>query len=304
LVQETENPALNGQSVLLRAMLADSLFPGKFDTLIADELSYSAAAMFLLKSRRQGWFPQLRERLLAILSGSPDSGPEETRPPAFLTAPASFSLPELMDALVRAQVAGFDDFPSPFAARWRDALDTIPTPPMPVPVLELGCGSANDSRYFSRYGLARFLRYTGVDFTRKNIANAQARCPESTFIAADVAALPFADDAFDYTFACDLWEHIPEAHFEKALREALRVTRKELWFSFFNLDWFPGHEFDSSGDRPMNRLSREQLKDFFAREAGGSYRIDIAREWPERFPGYTHYNPNAALLVVCARKRG
>jgi hypothetical protein len=52
--------ALNGQSVLIRAMLADSLFPGKFDALITSELHYSAAAMFLLRSSRQGWFPQLR----------------------------------------------------------------------------------------------------------------------------------------------------------------------------------------------------------------------------------------------------
>jgi hypothetical protein len=53
----------------------------------------------------------------------------------------------------------------------------------------------------------------------------------------------------------------------------------------------------------MNRLSRDELKGFFEREAGGSYLIDLAREWPERFPGYTHYNTNAALLIVRVRKQ-
>ena len=300
LVQESENPALNVQSVLIRALLADSIFPGKLDALIADELLYSAAAMFLLKSNRQGWFGDLRKRLSALGAMSSDEGPEETAPPLFLTKQMPFSLPELMDSLSRAFTVGFDDFDSPFAARWREAFAEIPAsvPEKQISVLELGCGAANDARYFSQYGLSRFLSYTGVDLTPKNIANAQARCPDLMFRVADVDALPFADEAFDYSFACDLWEHIAEETFEKSLREALRVTRRELWFSFFNLDFLPEHDFGHCDGRPLHTLSRAALEYFFEREAGGSYWVDFSQEWPMRFAGYSHYNPNAALLVI------
>jgi SAM-dependent methyltransferase len=291
LVQETENPGINAHSVLLRAMLADSLFPGKFDALICDEMLYSAAAMSLLTCARQGRFRSLRDELTGL---APPSA--ETPPPTFLTAELPFSLPDLLGALEHALAVGFDAFETPFAARWRDAL--APCETLPAAVLELGCGSANDSRYFPRYGLARFVRYTGCDLTPKNIANAQSRYPDGNFLVADAAALPFPDAAFDYTFACDLLEHLRKPNLERALREALRVTRKELWLSFFNVDWLPAHEFGEAHGRPLNTLSRRALTRFFEKRGLVSHWVDISHEWPERFSGYRHYNPNACLLFV------
>ena len=295
LVQDVEHPAVNVQSVLIRSLLADSLFPGAFDVLINDEIRYSATAMFILTSARQdpGAFPLFRD---AFLHGQPL--PEGWTVPAFVREAQPFDSQELFDAIAHALAHGFENFASPYAAQWSRALDAHPVAlPRPA-VLELACGSANDCRCFETYGLARHVDYTGLDFTAKNIANARRHCPDATFVHANAIALPFADKSFDYTFACDLFEHLSEGDLETALNEALRVTRTEIWLSFFNLGWIPGHEFGHAAGRPLNTLSRDTLVDFFEKRGSKSYIVDVPREWPDRFPGYRHYNEHAALLVV------
>lgn len=291
LVQETENPCINPQSVLIRGLLADSLFPEEFDSLINDELQYSAAAMVALSCMRQGWFSNFKEILLN--NKAPNDGEVI---PEFFFDNLSFSVSELLTAVEQATLSSFDNFESPFFIKWKTVLQHRRANPLRV--LELACGSANDYRYFSRYGLDAFLDYMGVDFTPKNIENARKHCPEAAFQLADICSLPFEDKSFDYTYGCDIMEHLAEESLEKALSEAIRVTRKELWLSFFNLDWIAEHEFLCLNGRYSNKLSHDALMEFFRKNNCESYLIDIPNEWPKRFPGYIHYNDRARFLVV------
>jgi hypothetical protein len=50
-----------------------------------------------------------------------------------------------------------------YAAAWTEALRGRPR--RCLSVIEAACGSANDYRYFDRYGLAPLLSYTGFDLT-------------------------------------------------------------------------------------------------------------------------------------------
>jgi SAM-dependent methyltransferase len=295
LVRDVEHPAINAQSVLIRSLLADSLFPNAFDALINDELRYSATALSILTCARQrpDLLPLLRD---ALLYDRPL--PEAWTPPAFLRQTHPFDLRELFDALACALAHGFENFSGPYAAQWKAALDARPVASPRLAVLELACGSANDRRCFEAYGLARHIDYTGLDFTLKNIANARQRFPGATFLHANATALPFADKSFDHAFACDLLEHLDEGDLEMALNEALRVTRTEIWLSFFNLDWIPAHESGRASGRPLNTLSHDMLVDFFEKRGCKSYLVNVPQEWPDRFPGYRHYNDHATLLVV------
>ena len=98
-------------------------------------------------------------------------------------------------------------------------------------LLEVACGSANDFRYFPRYGLDALIDYTGVDICATNVANAQRRCPTGTFREGNALALPFPDKSFDCYLMFDLFEHLSLAAVRQALREAVRVTRRKLWLS-------------------------------------------------------------------------
>lgn len=296
LVASVENPVINGASVLIRGLLADSLFPGKFERLIQEELLYSAAGMFIENSRIQGWLGPLRA---ALLEGETPVE-EELAPPDFLRGPLPFSLEELFAGLAGADRPGWSEcFTGPFAERWREALQGLSVEPRPQ-VLELACGSANDYRYFARYGLAELIDYTGVDFTEKNIENARLRCSQGNFLCASVDALPLADQSVDYTFACDIFEHLPEESLERAFAEALRVTRRELWLSFFALDWLEEHAFGWQVDRPRHVLSCDAVQAFFRERGHACYLVDIPNEWSRRYPGYRHHNPLARVLVVNA----
>ncbi|MEZ5301820.1 MAG: class I SAM-dependent methyltransferase [Verrucomicrobiales bacterium] len=297
LVQEVENPTINPQSVLVRALLADALEPDRHTDLIAGELLYAACASTLLLAARENWWDDLAN---AVASGEA----EAERVPAFMRPlvagdPAPFSLPDLVARLGKALAGGFSDLASPFEDRWRDALAT-PAGPQRAAALELACGSANDARFFARYGLADRLDFTGIDIAEKNIANARARCPEARFVRGDVAAMPFADAAFRFVIAFDLFEHLAPDVLERALAEAVRVCAPggDLYLSFFNADWIGAHDIRPVGNYHSNALSLDRLADSLAALGCQSYVIDLPEEWRTQFPGYRHYNPEARIIVA------
>jgi len=85
-------------------------------------------------------------------------------------------------------------------------------------VLEIG---ANEN------GLSRFakVRTIGVDINPLHLAAARA-AQDVLPVVADLAALPFADGAFDVCACMDTFEHISEEHRERAVREIVRITSR------------------------------------------------------------------------------
>ncbi len=301
LLQEVEHPALNPQSILIRAFFLDRLAPGKFGTLIDEELYFSACACFALLGQREGWFAQLYARLL--------EGDGENDLPEFLRSDfhrrhaSRFTIRELFDELAKCLTLGFEFFESPFRAPWREACQNGPferaASPPSLRALELACGSANDYRYFDDYALAPHLDYTGIDVCPENIENARRRFPEVTFEVDDAAQLDAEDDEYDIVLAFDLFEHLSPVALDAAFDEAVRVCQGELWLSFFNLTQAPVHSFSQEGSYYWNALSLLEVSESLKRNGCESIDvISVKAELESRFPDYRHYNEDAYLLVA------
>lgn len=176
LISGYQDPRINAQSILARHFLVDELFGAdEFTDLKRRELEFAVRAN-----------AELHERAEA----------------------RGVTIQVYLDAQRRAAVEEIESALEPEKAvmegAWANALDDREA--TPVKVLELACGSANDYRFFDRYGLARFLDYTGVDLNPKNVENARTRFPEVNVEVGDVMALPYDNRSFDYVLAFDLFE--------------------------------------------------------------------------------------------------
>jgi hypothetical protein len=284
LVSGREDPRINPQSILNRALLADSLCPGRFDDLISHELRFGATLTGLLAALESG---APRQDLLDSL---PDDAPDYAT--AALMAP-----PE-------PEADGGAPFPrsvlDTFMLLWTLALDGLDAPPLSV--AEAACGSANEYRFLDASGLARFLDYTGYDLAPTNIANARRRFPATPFLVADARQPPFPDRAFDFLFAHDLFEHLPPDGLEAALANVARTTRCQAWLHFFNLGTGDTHQFEPAGPGGYhwNLLSEGEL--VASLERLGASAVEVVRI-PDllaaKAPGAPPYpNPEAATAIV------
>jgi ubiquinone/menaquinone biosynthesis C-methylase UbiE len=92
-------------------------------------------------------------------------------------------------------------------------------------LLDAGCGYC----YHTRRLAGSKLRITGVDFSKAALEQAEKTLTEAglggrvALKQADLTALPFADESFDYVLMWGVLMHIPEA--EKALSELARVLK-------------------------------------------------------------------------------
>ncbi|MEM7723107.1 MAG: class I SAM-dependent methyltransferase [Pseudomonadota bacterium] len=92
-------------------------------------------------------------------------------------------------------------------------------------VLEVGCGGSPE-----KHLLARFKRYTGVDFSATGLELAKKRVAdhptETAFHRADAVHLPFDDDSFDCVFSAHMIYHIADpAAQAAAIAEMQRVLK-------------------------------------------------------------------------------
>ena len=86
-------------------------------------------------------------------------------------------------------------------------------------VLDLGSAAGAMAHYLSTFG----CEAVGVDSSELGVEYARARYPDLRFETADVAALPFADEAFDKVVAADLTEHLDAQTLRDMLAECRRV---------------------------------------------------------------------------------
>jgi SAM-dependent methyltransferase len=333
LIQGVENPCINPQSVTIRALLVDMLLPGQHRDLAEQEMLYSACACTTIAAAGRGLFDlftgalegepaadaaltlppflkQLRDGHMASrASGNPD--PRAMEPQLFSLSPQRgeggvrgenlqdrlpFSLRSVWQQILQAILHSYTNFASPFESLWHERLASAKTdhPSM----LEVACGSANDFRYWARYGLDALIDYTGVDICPTNVANAQRRCPTGTFREGNALALPFPDKSFDFYLTFDLFEHLSLAAMHQALREAVRVTRRKLWLSYFSIESRPEHLEVPSPPYYLNILSLERTLEELSRLGCDATVIDLPAAWSRKFPGYQHYNPRARIIEV------
>lgn len=90
----------------------------------------------------------------------------------------------------------------------------------PKNVLEIGIGNGNVSLLLKNFG----YEVTTCDFDKELKPD----------VVADIRKLPFKDNSFDTSLACEILEHIPFEDVLKALRELRRVTKKYVIISLPN----------------------------------------------------------------------
>lgn len=104
-------------------------------------------------------------------------------------------------------------------------------------ILDLGCGNGVITELLRQEG---FVNSFGVDITLeglkgyKSLIKFNQPIPKFIpnlhyYVESPLWNLPFKDKAFDYTFSCDVLEHIPTEMVDKTIQEIIRVTKIETF---------------------------------------------------------------------------
>jgi ubiquinone/menaquinone biosynthesis C-methylase UbiE len=189
--------------------------------------------------------------------------------------------------------AGLDTF----RRLWSEALASE-SRKTPISVLEPACGSANDARFLSAFGLARLVAYTGFDLCGKNVENARRVCPEGRFELGNIFSIPAPDGAFDFCFVHDLFEHLSPEALPVAIGEACRVTRQGICAGFFQMDEIADHIIRPVEDYYWNTLSMERVRELFERQGFTGQVIHIGSFLRQKLGCEFTHNPNAYTLIL------
>ncbi|MFH0806000.1 MAG: class I SAM-dependent methyltransferase [Patescibacteria group bacterium] len=104
-------------------------------------------------------------------------------------------------------------------------------------ILDLGCGSGLIVELLRQNN---FNNVFGVDLTLEGLKQYNPKIkfnqpiPEftpklETYFEAPLWELPFPDNCFDFSYSCDVLEHLPPSMLEPAIKEILRVTRLKTY---------------------------------------------------------------------------
>jgi ubiquinone/menaquinone biosynthesis C-methylase UbiE len=262
LVVGYQNPRINGASILARHFFIRKLFGDAFEPLMLQELEFCTEANALLRNRA-------KKSGLKKLSGRFRIDPEQRA-----------RVLEVADVNTEKEES--------FEQTWHDRLSAR-SPAARLSMLEMACGSANDYRMFDSYGLAQHLDYTGVDLNKDNIANAKQRFPDVDFQCGNIMDLPYEDNSFDYVLAFDIFEHLSVQGMEQALAEAMRIARRGLVLTFFNMTDIPEHVVRPVENYHRNQLSAGKVQDLIRPQFSDIEATPIRAFLAEKFPGSWYY---------------
>ena len=297
LISGVEDPRINVQSILSRALLCDTLFPGRYTHLIEEELRFGYVMTWLLTQLERG---ADKGSLLAAARGERrDTCPDFICDTFHRLQQSECPVPDYVSAALlnhqENNALASETFDT-FQKIWRHELEGQSH--NGYSLFEPACGSANDFRYLASFGLARFFRYTGIDIAPKNIANARRRFPDADFRVGDLLENGLADDAFDFSFVHDLFEHLSPRAMQRAIEELLRVTRLEVWLHFFNVANVAVHQVRAVDSYHWNTLSIGKLVGLIEQSASRVEVISIAELAQTKFGFGDYYNPGEYTIIA------
>ncbi|MBN2183555.1 MAG: class I SAM-dependent methyltransferase [Sedimentisphaerales bacterium] len=302
LVEDVQDPRINIQSILSRHWLVEKLFGEKFADLAEHELRFGLVVNWLLELlKRQVRTDRLQAVLYALISGQKNA--EGIEIPSYISQTfAGLALPNyICDLLNWAPVESTDE-PVPeyimttFQRIWSELLAEEKS--KKISVLEPACGSANDYRFIDSFGISGFINYTGFDLCAKNIRNARQMFPEIDFRVGNVFEIPAEDNAFDYCFVHDLFEHFSLDALEIAVSEICRVTSRSICIGFFNMHEDKDHIVQNVDDYHWNKLSVSATKKLFERYASTVQIVHIEAFLASRFECRDVHNKNAYTFIA------
>ena len=309
LVSGVEDPRLNVQSIFSRHFLIRGLSGERFAALMEEEYRFAAVMNWLVRWLRQGVHGEEIELLGYGLKRGADNveGIEIPRflLEAFRVLPMpleALEVPNYIERFLAGAVAregGTEvdaESAGTFERIWKTALTGLRE--SKVSVLEPACGSANDYRFLRSYGIAAGLDYTGMDLCPRNIENARTLFPDTRFQIGNVFEIEAVDQAYDWLFLHDLFEHLSPAGLETAIAEVCRVTRLGICAGFFNMDEIPEHVIQPIDEYHWNVLSMGRVKEGFARQGFEAQVFHIGNFLRRRIGCDFTHNPNAYTLVL------
>ena len=309
LVSDVEDPRLNVQSILSRHFVAQALFGDRFAGLCEQELRFAGVLSWLRRWLKDAGeaedFVALRH---ALRQGSDNvEGLEIPRfvSGSFATLPTradGVEIPNYLDRMFSRPEPGNPVLPegalATFQSLWQTALrEEMPTE---LSVLEPACGSANDYRFLEACGLARWVRYTGLDLCEKNVVNARALFPAARFEMGNVLDIQAPEKTYDLCLVHDLFEHLSPEAMEAAVGEVCRVTRRGLCVGFFNMHEAPEPLIRPVEEYHWNTLSVPVMRSLFERHGFATQVVHIGTFLRWRFGcGETH-NDHAYTFIGSA----
>lgn len=93
-------------------------------------------------------------------------------------------------------------------------------------VLDIGCGSGEDCKFFYDHG----VKTVGIDFSEKLIEEAKSRFPNGNFIVMDIEKLDFEDFRFGAVVAKHSLLHLPKKNLPTVLKKINNLLKPEGWF--------------------------------------------------------------------------
>jgi len=302
LVRDVEDPRINVQSILTRHFLIRRLFGSRFQYLAEQEIRFGLVVNWLLGLLKDGVKPlRLQNVLDALLIYTDDA--EGLPIPSYVSDTfAGLTLPNYICDLLSWAPAETTEAPIPdylmstFERIWSEVLESEQH--QGISVLEPACGSANDYRFIEKFGIARFLDYTGFDLCQKNVRNARHICRRGRFDVGNVLDIDAEDNAFDFCFVHDLFEHLSIEAMEVAISELCRVVGGEICAGFFNMHDGEEHIVRPVRDYHWNRLSLPRTKAIFERFSSGIRVMHIDGFLRSNFSCCDTHNKGAYTLAI------
>ena len=300
LVQGIEDPRINCQSILTRALIVDTLWPGEFDALINDELRFGAVLVWLTEQLRA---QVTGEEILQALHT------QNARVPTFVSETWTWlesddcPIPNYITQALyernqdQAQQCLSERALDSFGQLWHMEL-ACRSLSARVNLLEPACGAANDYRVMHDYGLAPYLDFAGFYISYKNIHTARRRFPSIPFFAQSVYDPHLPQHGADYVFVHDLFEHLSPQGLELALTQVMQLTHKQAWLHFFNLTDIKQHRFKQVGTYYWNLLGINHIRETLAPHASQIDVVFIPELLRDKFGWSQYHNQEAVTLIV------
>ncbi|MDP9339393.1 MAG: class I SAM-dependent methyltransferase [Acidobacteriota bacterium] len=165
-------------------------------------------------------------------------------------------------------------------------------------LLDFGCGVGRMTRGFS----AEFRSCTGIDVSETMVGLARqfnSDCPHCEFIASESAALPFANNSFDFIFSVLVLQHLPTrdsilnciAEFVRVAKDGGAIVfqlpiqvparrriqlRRRLWSLLSALGISQRWQFRSLGLTPIqiNGIARAKVERFLAERGARVHAVE------------------------------
>lgn len=312
LIADVEDPRLNLQSILTRHFLVASLFGEAHQPLAQAELFFGAAMNWLLATAKRTGSAEALGEIAYALHCRADNAEGLMLPPSvlrlFKSLPMTLDgleIPNYIDAFLRKTEfqEGCPVLHEPiletFQQLWNQTLANVQAGKRTV--LEPACGSANDYRFLKRFGLARFLDYTGIDLCRKNVDNALDLFPDVRFQEGNVFEIAAEDRSFDLCYVHDLLEHLSPEGMEQTVRELCRVTKESLYVHFFNMEEIESDQIHPVDAYHWNLLSMQAMRNRFAACGFEAHVMNIG-EFQRGVMGFEQtHNPRAYTFLMMRR---